>query len=237
MLVLAACAEDATRPGRAPAPEALPEPDPIEPALVTWAAEFGWDDGPVPIWTPYGTVAPRVVITLADARWQDEGFDLGRVDLWCTVEIPLADGDRAAWTDDDPRLWYALDATGAPGGTCGDADHPVAGTDDPVGAVTQGAFGVGVGEFSPAVADLLGSYYPETSAVAFGGTLRVGDLAAPDDDVYGLAWALDDDGGLQLDPTGTATPVPAAELEVGGGLARAGYWVWAVYVYPFDPAL
>lgn len=216
---------------------------------LTWSAQFGYsrpDDRLTAVATPYGPVEPSIELLLGTKRWSRSGFDSGDTTAYCLVSLPLSEVTTPAWVTSDAGLWFGVGYQGAePLSTCDKPGYeldPSKWGDDPIALIagpdgSGGSWGAAVGELSEnAHAIVQSSFRPEDLDYVFGGAMAVPLLSGIDDDVYGIAYELDELGAVSIGDDGSLDAWLAQDVRgPSGGVRSAWYNVVALYIYRLSP--
>lgn len=192
-------------------------------------------------------IASAIFLIWGDDTWAAAGFDFSLTDDFCITTLPLTNSSFATWGP--PGTFYAVDydgGTGAVGGTCDDATHPMSGlfgtTSDYKDVIVNyyGPWGAGLG---PPTTLFDGQ---PTGDLAVGGLVNNNQFLVPSGgdvpaDVDGLNHyaaipvALDPDTfEVQYDGTDQVL-IPPNQVFDGTSLATAWYQIFDGYSWTFTP--
>ncbi|HHO54599.1 MAG TPA: hypothetical protein ENK18_27920 [Deltaproteobacteria bacterium] len=172
---------------------------------------------------------PYIEIVMATDGWDRTYTD---IEEYCSILLVLESSEVADWVIADDRLVWGIDWDPAdlPLSTCGGPGYELDPLDWGVNIVQQfagdGGWGVAIGDLTPELAAALEPVFKDQFPHIVGGTFRIPDMLPGDplDDIYGFAYAVDDDMiVLDADADGLLDLIPADELHDGTELLRSAW--------------
>lgn len=212
----------------------------FEPVFLLVEGNFGFNTltGVVDVGTPYGDEQSGVVLTLAEAEWEDASFDPAATEYYCQILLPLVQGALPTWVLDQ-GLYFGVqyDRANEAGTNCNTAgyelDPNVWGYGPDFGYASVD-WGIGVGDLSASYAS---SYATSDYIDNFlGGYVDNEILPAPKGTTGYLVIAYEIDAGNQIvvNEDGELNPLLAADVAVGAPpapLLAAAYHLLPLYIW------